>query len=179
MSTDLKQKIRARALIVVKDVVVPIVVAVLIAAVILQFIQFAIVPTESMEPTIPAKSFLVGSRRAYKNDDPARGDIVIFEHEGIQLIKRIVALPGESVQIINGQVLIDGETLHESYIIEDGSSSFGTITVPSNAYFVLGDNRNHSLDARYWNIPYVTFDSIKSKAIYMIYPKFETMLYNG
>lgn len=99
------------------------------------------VPSESMEPTIPAGSTIIGIRIF---SELHKGDIVIFKHDNTYMVKRIAAVPGETIEnSITGELL----------------------TVPPNSYYVLGDNVAYSYDSRYWKNPYV----IKSKVIAKIY----------
>lgn len=138
----------------------------------------AYVPTGSMESTIPAKSRVIGNRLAYINNDPERGDIIIFpypDNEEDIFIKRIVGLPGETIEVIDGTVYINGTVLEEDYLKEEMIGSFGPYTVPEDCYFVMGDNRNDSLDARYWTNKFVERDKIQSKAVCVLFPKFKIL----
>lgn len=122
---------------------------------------------ESMENTIMTYDRIFGFRLAYgfnmnvfgneisrKWKDPERFDIVIFKYpddESQLFIKRIIGLPGDKVEIIDGKVYInDSETpLEDSYVPETPLGSFGPYEVPENCYFMMGDNRNNSKDSRY------------------------------
>ena len=114
------------------------------------------IPSESMENTIMTGDRIFGYRLAYglniKFKDPQRFDIIIFKYpddESQLFIKRIIGLPGEKVQIINGKVYInDSETpLDDSFVAEVPRGNFGPYEVPEDSYFVMGDNRNHSRDS--------------------------------
>ncbi len=134
------------------------------------------VPTGSMMPTIQIGDRLFGNRLAYINSEPERGDIVVFpwpDNEEETYIKRIIGLPGETIQIIDGMVYINGSNkpLEEPYLKEKAYGSFGPYEVPEGCYFMLGDNRNGSADSRYWQNPYVEGDKIQSKAICVYFPK--------
>lgn len=119
----------------------------------------ATIPSGSMEKTILTHSRVLGTRFAYWFSAPKRGDIVVFQYpiddaEGkkTHYIKRVIGLPGETVEIKGGSVYIDGEKLEEDYIngtwtVENDGFLF---EVPEGEYLMLGDNRNNSNDARYW-----------------------------
>lgn len=145
-----------------------VVTAFILAFVITHFVIIkAEVPTGSMKDTIQEGDRLIGWRIAYLFSDPKRGDIVIFnnpDNEEEKYIKRVIGLPGETVEIIDGQLYIDGQFFEEDYIKEPMNGSFGPFEVPEDSYFMMGDNRNHSWDARYWNHHYVEKGKILGKA---------------
>ncbi|MDO4187398.1 MAG: signal peptidase I [Lachnospiraceae bacterium] len=133
------------------------------------------VPSASMENNVMTGDRLFGNRLSYIKEDPKRGDIVIFRYpddETQLFIKRVIGLPGETVMIIDGKVYIDDKTepLNEPYLAQEMLGTFGPYEVPENAYFVMGDNRNYSLDARFWNNTYVYKDKILGKALIRYYP---------
>ena len=141
----------------------------------------ATVPTGSMEHTIEPGDDLFGLRIAYAFSEPKRGDIIIFkfpDDESEKYVKRIIGLPGEKVTITEGKIYIDdSETpLEEDYLKEEWVRATGPFEfeVPEGCYLVLGDNRNDSYDARYWENTYVTEDEIIGKA-YMIYYPFDRL----
>lgn len=134
------------------------------------------VPTGSMESTIMAHDRVIGSRLSYLFHDPERGDIAIFHFPDdptgkTYYVKRVIGLPGETVDITDGQVLINGEPLDEPYLNEpmdvDTPLHF---EVPEGCYFMMGDNRNFSYDARYWENHYVSKDQIIAKVLFRYYP---------
>ena len=135
------------------------------------------VPTGCMENTIHGGDRLFGFRLAYTFSDPERGDIIIFKYpdnEKENYIKRIIGMPGDKVEIKKGVVYINGEELEEDYLKEKPLElDFGPYEVPEDSYFVLGDNRNGSHDARRWTNTYVHRDKIIAKAIFKYYPDFE------
>lgn len=133
------------------------------------------VPSESMENTIRARSRVVGFRLSYLFEEPERGDVVIFkfpDDESVNYVKRIIGLPGETVDIRDGKVYINGseEPLSEPYLPEPMLGSFGPYVVPEDCYFMMGDNRNHSGDARFWKNTYLHKDKMIAKVIFSYYP---------
>jgi signal peptidase I len=145
-----------------------VVVAFALSIVVNRFVLFKIVsPTGSMENTFMIGEPVYTFRLAYLFSDPRRGDIVVFpnpDNEEEDYVKRIIGLPGETVEVIDGVVYIDGEPLTETYLKEPMVGSFGPYEVPEGSYFMMGDNRNESLDARFWNNKFVKKEKIKSRA---------------
>ena len=136
-----------------------------------------VVPTGSMEHTIEPGDDLFGLRLAYQFSEPKRGDIVIFrfpDDETQKYVKRVIGLPGEKVTIEDAKIYInDSETpLKEDYLKETWTEATGPFEfeVPKDSYLVLGDNRNDSYDARYWDHTYVSKDKIIGKAYFIYYP---------
>lgn len=137
------------------------------------------VPSGSMEKTIMTGDRIIGSRLSYKfGGEPERGDIVIFDHpigpgeEETTLVKRIIGLPGETVDIRNNKIYINNsdEPLEEPYLWESMESEDYHFEVPEGCYLMLGDNRNNSADARYWQDPYVPEDKILAKVLFRYFP---------
>ena len=156
--------------------VAAIVAAVLIALAIDNFVIVnAQIPSGSMENTIMTGDRVIGNRFAYSFSDPQRFDIIIFRYpddESQLFIKRIIGLPGETVEIRDGKIYLNGsdEPLEDVQTKETMGGSFGPYTVPENSYFVMGDNRNDSKDSRYWTNTFVTKDEILGKAIFRYWP---------
>lgn len=139
-------------------------------------IMKAEVPTGSMERTIMTGDCLLGFQLAYLFTEPKRGDIVIFplpDNPEITYVKRIIGLPGETVEISGGYVYIDGKVLPEDYLKEDMTGSYGPYEVPDGCYFMLGDNRNTSSDARKWTNTYVKKEDIIAKVLFRYSPEFK------
>ena len=104
---------------------------------------------------------------------PRRGEIIVFEfpdknpnNPRKDFVKRVVGLPGETIQIHDGEVLVDNQLLDEPYITEKGKSNFRGITLGEGEYYVLGDNRNYSNDSRAWGA--VPRENVKGK-VWMVY----------
>lgn len=121
-------------------------------------VQASIIPTGSMLPTIQLQDRVIVDKLLFKLSTIKRGDIIVFhplsevDSSGVPWIKRIIGLPGEKVEIKDGKVIINETKLNEPYEMEKPDYSFGPIIVPENSYFVLGDNRNNSLDSHYWGV---------------------------
>lgn len=112
---------------------------------------------QSMHPTFPDGEYLLTEKVSYYREDPKRGDVVVFKPpiSEDEFIKRIIALPGEAVMVLNEKVYINNEELKEDYIkVNTSGGAFlaegVNYTVPADNYFVMGDNRPHSSDSRAW-----------------------------
>ena len=149
-------------------------------------IDSVVIPSPSMEPTLQIGQRLIVSKVSFLFHEPERGDIVTFHppqqpENATPLIKRIIGLPGESIEIKDGTVYIhngDGNMLQldEPYIAEQARSTFVGGTIPENEYFVLGDNRNNSDDSRRgWTLPQ---ENIIGKAWLTIWPPGRWGLFN-
>lgn len=158
-----------------------IVLAVAISFVINNFlIVKAQVPTGSMENTVMTDDRIVAFRLSYLMEQPQRGDVVVFkfpDDESENYLKRIIGLPGEVVEIIEGKVYINysKEPLKEGYLKEMPIGTFGPYDVPEDSYFMLGDNRNGSIDSRFWENTYVHEDKIIGKVIFRFHPSLDTI----
>jgi len=133
------------------------------------------VPTGSMENTIMIGDKVETLHLSYLFSDPKRGDIIVFpfpDDEKVDYIKRIIGLPGETIEGKDGYVYIDGEPLEETYVMSQLENDFGPYEIPEESYFMMGDNRSVSEDARYWEDKFVERDKIKGKAIFK-YPDFK------
>ncbi len=158
--------------------IIPIAVALILGIVIKNYIIInAVVPTGSMENTIMTGDHIIGSRLAYLNKTPERGDIVVFDapdEEGKKFVKRVIGLPGEKVVINQGRIYInDSQTpIEEPYLKEEWVRNTGPYEfyIPNDCYLMLGDNRNTSDDARLWENPYVQEDKIYGEVKFIYYP---------
>lgn len=155
----------------ITDVVFTITVAIILAILINKFLIFNVeVPTSSMAPTInPGEKFLVTKVYNFKNLQ--RGDIIVFKSEEKDelMIKRLIGLPGDSVEVRGKELYVNGEFVEEEYV-KNHDGYFGEFEVPEDKYFFLGDNRKNSADSRYWMEPYIPKEDIKGKAQLRIYP---------
>jgi signal peptidase I len=161
------------------DFVETVVVALAIALVVKQFIiQVSVVPTGSMIPTLIGGDPSIPNERLFVNKfiydftAPKRGDIVVFKSphgDKKDYVKRCIGLPGDTIEIKRGFVFINGKELVLSGVdVQHDYDTFGPVTVPEDSYFMLGDNRAHSMDSRYWG--YVTSDDLIGKALFTIWP---------
>jgi len=167
--------------------VVIIVGAVALALVIKAFLlQAFFIPSKSMDPTLAVGDRVLVNKLSYHLHDVNRGDIVVFERlgsthdDGINdLIKRVVALPGETLVIKDNKVYIDGEELAEPYLQPGTPTTNGPLppytctvdspcTVPEHAVWVMGDNRTDSQDSRYWGP--VPEDKVVGRAFFRVWP---------
>ena len=167
-----------------KSLFTDVVIAVILASIVLVFIRPTVVRQTSMEDTLHERDYMIMYRLAYKNHDPERGDIIIFQSElpnedtgkNKLLIKRVIGLPGDEIGITDGHLYINGEEYIEDYIkggytpALDMPRDGETITVPEDSYFCMGDNRPDSLDSRRSSVGFVSKDVIKGKVILRLYP---------
>lgn len=124
----------------------------------------------SMEPTLTAGEFLIVNKLAYRFGAMQRGDVIVFYYPldtSQRFIKRLIGLPGDEVVVSDGKVFINGQPLKEPYISAP-PTYMGSWQVPSDAVFVLGDNRNRSADSHVWGM--VPLDYIIGKAIFVYWP---------
>lgn len=156
------------------------IIAVLVLGVVLAvgFGKTTVMQEGSMDPTLNAGDTLLINRTAYRFSSPKRGDIIVFKLSDDQKasthIKRIVGLPGEAVQIKEGQILIDGEIYQEKQgfpMIQNAGMADQKITLKKDEYFVLGDNRNNSEDSRFADMGNIKEKNIIGKLWFVISPK--------
>lgn len=161
------------------------VIALVLALVIRTFVVQAFkIPSESMLQTLLVGDHLLASKFAYgvkipftdkylyKGDDPKRGDIIIFQYPNdpsVDYIKRVIGVPGDVIEMRDKQLYRNGQPVKESYIrhtdpagIEPFRDNYAPVTVPEGKYFVMGDNRDNSLDSRFWG--FVDRSAIRAKA---------------
>ena len=156
-----------------------IVIAIIIAAIILFFFKPIIIQQESMQPTFYSNDYVVVSKQSYSIfGDIERGDVIVFrssllDENGDQksLIKRVIGLPGDTIEIKNGYVILNGVTIQEDYLAEQGvSGEMEQITVDEGKIFVMGDNRAVSQDSRSPEVGQVDQDTVIGKVVLRIFP---------
>ena len=140
--------------------------------------QSVTVQESAMEPTLQVGESFFVNRAIYKVSSPERGDIIVYKTSGSDdaalHIGRVIGLPGETVQISNGTILINGEIYDEKQDfpeISNGGLASSGISLESGEYFVLGDNRNNSEDSRYGDIGNISKKYIVGKIWFTISPK--------
>lgn len=132
---------------------------------------------DSMNPTLSNGDNLIVDKLTYHFKDPERYDIIVFPfkyEENTYYIKRIIGLPGETIQIVDGYVYIDGELLESDIygaeVMRDANIAAEPIALGEDEYFVLGDNRNHSSDSRDPSVGVLTREDLLGRAWVRIYP---------
>lgn len=147
----------------------------LLTLVIFLLIRFAVqnfrIEGFSMEPNFHDGEFLLVNKLVYMLHAPDRGDVVVLRYPPVpsrDFIKRVIGLPGDRVEIMTGKVYINGEMLSEPYPLNEGSYTYGPVTVGSDEYFVLGDNRNNSSDSHSWGM--LPSKNIVGKAWFAYWP---------
>ena len=157
--------------------IVYIIIIVALAWVIITFVgQRTQVSGHSMETTLSHGDQLIVDKISYRFHDPDRYDIVVFPYqyeEKTYYIKRIIGLPGEKVQIVDGYVYIDGQQLDEHYgneVMLDPGIAEEPVTLGDDEYFVLGDNRNNSQDSRAANVGVIHGKDLLGRAWIRIWP---------
>lgn len=145
----------------------------------------SLVDGQSMQPTFHDGDRLIVSRVHYLLTDPQRGDIIVFNsldprEVGVMLIKRVIGVPGDRVEMREQQIYINGEQLDEDYIAEACRVVLcpdNTWELSENEYFVMGDNRNHSKDSRAFNA--VPSNHIVGQVLFRYWPLPDIRLFNG
>ncbi len=139
--------------------------------------MLTLVPTGSMEGTIMSGDIVFATRYNIGADEIKRYDILIFippdnpDNSDETYIKRVIGLPGETIEVKNGKVYADGIELDSSFVKNPmNRKGDGTYVVPEGCYFFMGDNRNQSRDSRFWIEKYVPLENIKGKAKSIVFP---------
>ena len=160
-----------------REILIIIAVGIVIFFLLQTTIQKSSVVGHSMEPSLQNGQQLLVNKVVYHFHEPERGDVIIlhppppYTSEATPFIKRIIALPGDAIEVKDGVVYVNGSKLDEPYIKEPPTYNFQQKKVPENEYFVLGDNRNHTNDSHNgWTVPR---QNIIGKAWLVIWPPSE------
>ena len=155
-----------------RELIETVVSAGIIAFIIITFIgQVTVVKGASMEDTLFNRERLICNKIVYRVTEPKHGEIVIFKppiDQNHNYIKRVIAVEGDSVKIVDGVVYLNGERLEEDYVEHRSFESMTEITVPKDSYFVMGDNRSNSSDSRFWG--FVPETNIIGRASLVFWP---------
>lgn len=158
----------------IKDWIISIFVAIIIAFVVRFFvIEPYLVEGPSMRPTLQSAERIIVNKFVYRFRSPERGEIVVFRYPkdpSRDFIKRVIAVPGDSIEIKNGLVYVNNQLLNEPYILSKTPGNYPFKEVPEGHIFVMGDNRNNSEDSRFADVGMVPFDLLKGKAMFVFWP---------
>lgn len=160
----------------VKELVKDIIIVVIIVAAVTFFIKPIIVKQTSMLPNLQENNYLFLNRQAYRFGEPKRGDVVVFPVDdgyGDEelYIKRVIGLPGETIDVYNGKVYVNGEIQDDSYTNDQTTpGDIHGFVVPEGELFVMGDNRVVSIDSRDPDVGTVPIDEITGVAFFRMYP---------
>lgn len=173
----LRRKKRRSAGAKVLEIIAIVLGAVLIAVLTQSFIVKPFqIPSESMQPTIEPGDRILVNRLSYRIGDVERGDIIVFkspQDPDTDFVKRIIAVGGDTIEIDNRMVIVNGEALTEDYIapwLNPNEPLFALRTVPEGTVFVMGDNRDNSGDSRRWTDPFLPEEDIIGKAMAIYWP---------
>ena len=163
-----------------KEIIGLIIYCIIVVAIMFCVIKFVgqrtIVIGDSMNPTLEDGENLITDKITYRFKDPKRFDIIVFPQKANTsklLIKRIIGMPGETVEIKDGRVYINGYELNETYgneVMNDRGLAADAITLGPDEYFVLGDNRNNSQDSRFASVGNIQRSDIIGRAWVRIWP---------
>lgn len=156
---------------VIRETIESIAIAVVLAIIIRMFIfEPFYIPSGSMEPTLLVNDRIIVSKVSYYFGEPQRGDVMVFKYPkdpSRNFVKRMVAKPGETVELRDNTLYINGEAVSENYLPRGVQyEDYGPLEIPQGYYFMLGDNRNNSEDSRYWGTLPEDLITGKSVAIY-------------
>jgi signal peptidase I len=165
----------------VKDWVISILIAVVLAFFIRYFIvELYLVDGPSMRPTLQSQERLVVNKFIYRFRSPERGEVLVFRYPkdpSRDFIKRVIAVPGDTIEIKDGRVFVNQQLMNEPYILSKTRGDYPLATVPAGHIFVMGDNRNNSEDSRFADVGFVPYELVKGKAVLVFWPmdQFKTL----
>lgn len=154
-----------------------IIIALIFAFIITQFIRPTLVRGESMYPTLKENDYLIINKMSYKVKEPKLGDVIVFSTDLKQengdkkdLVKRVIAVEGDRIKIEDSHVYVNDLLLEEYYIHNEYTEGYVDLTIPQNKVFAMGDNREESLDSRYEEVGLVDEKDIMGKVTLRLFP---------
>lgn len=161
--------------------VVPVFLLALVVALLFKnfVIDNRVIPSSSMEPTVPTGGRILVNQVVYRLGEPEFQDIVVFEptestKEAVgrpdDMLKRVIGLPGDVVEIKDATLYVNGEAIDEPYLNGTMKYEYGPVTVPEGHVFLLGDNRNNSFDSHLWPDPFVPIENVAGRAMLLYWP---------
>jgi len=169
---ELKKDTKKRKKSMIRELLETVISAGIIAFIIITFIgQVTVVRGASMEPTLHDRERLIANKISYRFESPGRNEIIIFKPPiGIKrnYIKRIIGIPGDKIEIVDGKIYVNDQALEEPYVKYRSSEDIPSTIVPTDSFFVLGDNRPNSSDSRYWG--FVPRKNVVGKAWVVFWP---------
>ena len=158
----------------IKDWVVAILIALVLSFIIRYFIvELYLVDGPSMRPTLQSAERLVVNKFIYRFRPPERGEILVFRYPkdpSRDFIKRVIAVPGDTIEIKDGRVFVNQQLMNEPYILSKTRGDYPLTTIPEGHIFVMGDNRNNSEDSRFADVGFVPYELVKGKAMMVFWP---------
>jgi signal peptidase I len=157
-----------------REVAITVLIAVAVFALLRLTVQSYTVVMSSMEPNFQEGECIMVDKVCYRSSGPERGQVIVFDppppndESRYPFIKRVIGLPGDTVEISEGKVFVNGTALEEEYLMVPPNYTMTATEVPQNEYFVLGDNRNNSSDSHTgWTVPR---DNIIGRAWFTYWP---------
>jgi len=155
------------------DWVRSILIAIALALIIRMFLfEVFVVEGRSMQPTLTEAERVMVNKVVYHFEEPSQGDVVVFEHRpGRDFIKRVIGTEGDIVEVKNGRVYINGNSLEEPYLLADMEMhDYGPEEVPPGYLFLMGDYRRNSMDSRDPRVGFVSMEDLKGRAFFIFWP---------
>ena len=168
-----KKEMKKKKKSMIRELLETVISAGIIAFIIITFIgQVTVVRGASMEPTLHDNERLIADKISYRFEKPERGEIIIFKPPLAEVkrkyIKRIIGIPGDEIEIANGEIYTNGKKLEEPYVKNKSYGNMPPTIIPDDSFFVLGDNRPNSSDSRYWG--FVPRKNVVGKAWVVFWP---------
>lgn len=154
-----------------------IIIAIVMALIITTFVRPTLVRGISMYPTLEENDYLLIYRQSYRNSMPEQGDVIVFKSHLLQangkekdLVKRVIGIEGDLIQIVDGRVYVNSQEVDEDYIYGDYTDGFVDMIVPEGHIFAMGDNRPNSLDSRDPSVGFIAMDDVIGRVFIRLFP---------